>query len=128
MTAEAVLVRAPADDALIAELRSLLGERLSTAAAVREHHGKDESYHPVHPPDAVAFVQSTEEVAAVVSACARHDTPVIPFGTGTSLEGGVAALRGGVCIDMSGMNAILRVSSQDLAAPSPSGRVSPASG
>ncbi len=114
MTAEAVLARAPADAALIAELRSLLGERLSTAAAVREHHGKDESYHPVDPPDAVAFVQSTEEVAAVVAACARHDTPVIPFGTGTSLEGGVAALRGGVCIDMSGMNAILRVSPEDL--------------
>ena len=94
MTAEAVLSRAPADAALIAELRSLLGERLSTAAAVREHHGKDESYHPVDPPDAVAFVQGTEEVAAVVSACARYNTPVIPFGTGTSLEGGVAALRG----------------------------------
>ena len=66
MTAEAVLARTPADAALIAELRDLLGERLSTAAAVREHHGKDESYHPVDPPDAVAFVQSTEEVAAVV--------------------------------------------------------------
>ena len=104
---------APADAALIAELRDLLGERLS-AAAVREHHGKDESYHPVDPPDAVAFVQSTEEVAAVVSACAHHDTPVIPFGTGTSLEGGVAALRGGVCIDLSGMDAILRVSPEDL--------------
>src|SRR3954468_8261037 len=114
MTAEAVLARAPADAALIAELRDLLGERLSTAAAVCEHHGKDASYHPVDPPDAVAFVQSTEEVAAVVSACARHDTPVIPFGTGTSLEGGVAALRGGVCIDLSGMNAILRVSPEDM--------------
>src|SRR3954452_6167498 len=114
MTSEAVIARAPADAGLIAELRDLLGERLSTAAAVREHHGKDESYHPVYPPDAVAFVQSTEEVAAVVAACARHDTPVIPFGTGTSLEGGVAALRGGVCIDLSGMNEILRVSPEDL--------------
>src|SRR3954463_13931354 len=114
MTAEAVLARVSADAALIAELRDLLGERLSTAAAVREHHGKDESYHPVDPPDAVAFVQSTEEVATVVAACARHKTPVIPFGTGTSLEGGVAALRGGICIDLSGMDAILRVSPEDL--------------
>src|SRR4051795_13132851 len=114
MIAEAALARVPADAALIAELRDLLGERLSTAAAVREHHGKDESYHPIDPPDAVAFVQSTEEVATVVAACARHKTPVIPFGTGTSLEGGVAALRGGICIDLSGMDAILRVSPEDL--------------
>ncbi|EWY38205.1 2-hydroxy-acid oxidase [Skermanella stibiiresistens SB22] len=114
MTAHAVQARAPAAEALIEELRGLLGDRLSTSAAVREHHGKDESYHPVVPPDAVAFVQSTEEVAAVVAACARHDTPVIPFGTGTSLEGGVAALHGGVCIDLSGMNAVLRVSPEDL--------------
>jgi D-lactate dehydrogenase (cytochrome) len=99
---------------LIEELRNLLGDRLSTASAVREHHGKDESYHPNHPPDAVAFVRSTEEVAAVVRACARRGVPVIPFGTGTSLEGGVAALRGGVCIDLSGMDRILRVGAEDL--------------
>jgi D-lactate dehydrogenase (cytochrome) len=99
---------------LIEELRNLLGDRLSTAGAVREHHGKDESYHPNHPPDAVAFVRSTEEVAAVVRACARRGVPVIPFGTGTSLEGGVAALRGGVCIDLSGMDRILRVGAEDL--------------
>jgi D-lactate dehydrogenase (cytochrome) len=99
---------------LIEDLRNLLGDRLSTAGAVREHHGKDESYHPNHPPDAVAFVRSTEEVAAVVRACARRGVPVIPFGTGTSLEGGVAALRGGVCIDLSGMDRILRVGAEDL--------------
>ncbi|MGQ9365392.1 FAD-binding oxidoreductase [Azospirillum sp. ST 5-10] len=105
--------RAPGEAAL-AELRALLGERLSTSGAVREHHGKDESYHPVCPPDAVAFARSTEEVSAIVKVCARHKVPVIPFGTGTSLEGGVAALQGGVSIDVSGMNAILRVSPEDL--------------
>nr|WP_207476842.1 FAD-linked oxidase C-terminal domain-containing protein [Arenibaculum pallidiluteum] len=96
------------------ELRGLLGERLSTAAAVCAHHGKDESYHPVVPPDAVAFLESTEEAARAVAICARHGVPVIPFGTGTSLEGGVAALQGGVCLDVSGMRAILRLSPEDL--------------
>lgn len=98
----------------LAELRALLGDRLSTAAAVREQHGRDESYHAPHPPDAVAFAASTEEVSAIVKVCARHGTPVIPFGTGTSLEGHVAALQGGVCIDVSGMNAILEVRPEDM--------------
>ena len=64
--------------------------------------------------DAVAFVHSTEEVAAIVSLCAEYQTPIIAFGTGTSLEGHVAALRGGVCIDLSQMNAILSVQAEDL--------------
>jgi len=99
---------------LEAELRALLGDRLSTSMAVREQHGRDESYHPVVPPDAVAFVLSTAEASAVASACFRHRTPMVPFGTGTALEGGVAALRGGVCIDVSGMDRVLRVSPEDL--------------
>jgi len=101
-------------DPLIAELRELLGERLSTAEAVCQQHGKDESFHEVAAPDAVAFAASTEEVAAIVTACARHKTPVIPYGTGTSLEGHVQALHGGVCIDLSQMNAILQVNAEDL--------------
>jgi len=103
-----------ADDPLIAALRALLGERLSTARAVREHHGKDSSYHAMEMPDAVAFAESTEEVAAIVKLCAAHKVPVIPFGTGTSLEGQVQAAQGGVCIDLSGMNAILEVNESDL--------------
>ncbi len=95
-------------------LRSLLGDRLSTSAAVREQHGKDESYHPSAAPDAVAFAQSTEEVAEIVRICAAHKLPVIAFGTGTSLEGHVAALRGGVCIDVSGMDQVLEVNAEDL--------------
>jgi D-lactate dehydrogenase (cytochrome) len=100
--------------ALFAELTNLLGDRLSTAAAVREHHGKDESYHKPAPPDAVAFAASTVEVSEIVKICGRYETPVIPFGTGTSLEGHVAALLGGVCIDMGGMDEILSVNAEDL--------------
>ncbi|WP_298369191.1 FAD-linked oxidase C-terminal domain-containing protein [Azospirillum sp.] len=97
-----------------AELTALLGERFSTSGPVREHHGKDESYHTPFPPDGVAFALSTEEVSAIIKICAKHKLPIIPFGTGTSLEGGIAALRGGVTIDVSGMNSILRVSPDDL--------------
>ena len=101
-------------DAAIAELKALLGERLSTAKAVREQHGRDESYHAPAPPDAVAFARSTEEVSAIVQICARHKVPMIPYGTGTSLEGHVAALRGGVSIDVSQMNQVLEVNVEDL--------------
>ncbi len=99
---------------MIAELRALLGDRFSTAAAVRDHHSRGESYLPPHPPDAVAFPETTEEVHDIVTACARHRTPMVPFGAGTSLEGHVAALQGGVCVDMSRMNRIRRVSPEDM--------------
>ena len=101
-------------DAVIASLHQLLGERLSTAAPVREKHGKDASYHPCVPPDAVAFAQSTEEVSEIVKICAQHKVPVIPFGSGTGLEGHIVALRGGVCLDISRMNRILQVRPTDL--------------
>jgi D-lactate dehydrogenase (cytochrome) len=106
--------RAPLNPALLASLQQRLGDRLSTSAAICEQHGKDESYHAPHAPDAVAFVESTEEVAAIVGVCAQYQTPVIAFGTGTSLEGHVAALRGGVCIDLSRMNRVIRVNAEDL--------------
>jgi D-lactate dehydrogenase (cytochrome) len=104
----------PSREPLLAELRARLGDRLSTAAAICRQHGKDESYHPAHPPDAVAFPRSSEEVAEIVKLCALHKTPVIAFGTGTSLEGHVAALRGGVTIDTAQMNRILQVNAEDL--------------
>ena len=113
MSAPAVK-RHPPDPLLHAALRELLGERLSTSPAICAQHGKDESYHPAHAPDAVAFPHSTEEVAAIVRLCAEHKTPVIAFGTGTSLEGHVAALRGGISVDMTQMNQILRVNAEDL--------------
>jgi D-lactate dehydrogenase (cytochrome) len=109
-----ILVREPLNPALLAALRQRLGDRLSTSAAVCDQHGKDESYHQPHSPDAVAFVQSTDEVAEIVRFCAQYKTPIVPFGTGTSLEGHVAALKGGVCIDLSQMNHILRVGAEDL--------------
>jgi D-lactate dehydrogenase (cytochrome) len=103
-----------ARQAAIESLQQLLGDRLSTDSSMRERHGKDASYHPCVPPDAVAFAQSTEEVSEIVKVCGRHKVPIIPFGSGTGLEGNVAALRGGVCIDISRMNRILRVSVGDL--------------
>jgi D-lactate dehydrogenase (cytochrome) len=101
-------------DAVIAALRPRFGDRLSTAQAVRDQHGRDESWHAPAPPDAVVFAESVEEVQAVVRACAQERVPVIPFGTGTSLEGHIAALRGGVCLDVSRMNRILRLSPEDM--------------
>ncbi len=101
-------------DPLIEALRALLGDRLSTAQAVREHHGQDASYHAMEAPDAVAFAETTEEVSAIVKLCAEHKRPVIAFGTGTSLEGQVQAAQGGVCIDLSNMKAILEVNEADL--------------
>src|SRR4051794_21642981 len=114
MSASAAPRHSPLDGSLLASLRELLGARISTSAAVCAHHGKDESYHMPHAPDAVAFAHSTDEVSAIVKLCAEYKTPVIAFGAGTSLEGHVAALAGGISIDMSEMNRILRVNAQDL--------------
>lgn len=96
------------------ELRALLGERLSTSPSVRKQHGHGESYHAGAAPDAVAFVESTDEVSAVLAACDRARVPVVPFGAGTSLEGGVCAVHGGVSLDLSGMSHVLRVNIDDL--------------
>ena len=102
------------DDELLAVLRQIVGERLTTTAAILDRHGRDESFHPSMPPDAVVFAHATDEVSRVVTACAARGVPIIPFGTGTSLEGHVAALQGGVCVDMSEMNQILAVNAEDL--------------
>ena len=102
------------DQSVVAELHALLGDRVSTSPAVREHHGKDESYFPYAPPDAVVFPHSTGEVRDVVDICRRHRVPMIPYGVGTSLEGHILAIRGGVCIDMSQMNQVLAVHEEDL--------------
>ena len=99
---------------VIEELRTRYGTRVSTSEAILDQHGRDESYHPSAPPDAVFFAESTEEVADVVGACAAAGVPVIPFGAGTSLEGHVGALRGGVSIDLTGMTKVLEVNSSDL--------------
>jgi len=101
-------------DPCLQELQKLFGERLSMSNSVRQQHGRDESFHASAPPEAVLFAECNEEVAEIVRICVQHQKPIIPFGTGTSLEGHVAALQGGVCLDVSGMNQVLEVNENDL--------------
>jgi D-lactate dehydrogenase (cytochrome) len=104
----------PLPEALTAALRDRFGDRFSLAAAVREHHGRDESAYPPMPPQAVVFARSTDEVAELVRLAALHRVPVIPYGVGTSLEGHLLAIEGGVSVDLSQMNAVLAVNPEDL--------------
>jgi D-lactate dehydrogenase (cytochrome) len=107
-------VAKPLPEAFVAALAGRFGEQLSTAAAVREHHGRDESAYPPMPPDAVVFARSTEDVAALVALAAEHRVPVIPYGVGSSLEGHLLAIEGGVSVDLSQMNRVLAINSEDL--------------
>lgn len=104
----------PVPQAMLDALRARFGDRCSTALAVREQHGRDESPFHVRPPDAVVYCESTEDVAAVVQLADRHAVPVIPFGVGSSLEGHLLAVQGGISIDLSRMNRVLRVNPEDL--------------
>jgi len=99
---------------IIDTLRSFLGDRVSTADAVRDHHSHAESWHAPARPDAVVFPLSTDEVSATVRACAAARVPMVPFGMGSSLEGHVNAVKGGVSIDLTRMTRVLRVSQDDL--------------
>ena len=101
-------------DALIEALKAHFGERCSTALAVREQHGKDESAFTAPPPSAVVFAESTADVAAAVKLAAQYNVPVIPFGVGSSLEGHLLAVQGGISIDVSRMNQVLRINAEDL--------------
>ena len=101
-------------EAAIAELKSLLGRRASDAEVVREHHSHGESYHAPALPDVVCSPQTTEEVSAILKISAKYGVPVIPFGGGTSMEGQVNAIYGGISVDMREMNKILLISPQDL--------------
>lgn len=97
-----------------AKLQARFQERCSVNDDVRDRHGRGESWHPVARPDAVVFPQTTEEVSEIVRLCADHGTPIIPFGAGTSLEGQVQAMRGGVCLDLSQMNDIVAIHAEDM--------------
>jgi D-lactate dehydrogenase (cytochrome) len=101
-------------DEAITRIREILGDRLSLSPSVREHHGTDTSWHRPHPPDAVAFAHSTEEVSRIVRVCAELAVPIVPYGVGSSVEGHVSAIRGGICIDLNEMNRILAVHAEDL--------------
>ncbi len=102
------------DPALHSELERLLGDRVTVSAAIREHHGQGEAYPGSFPPDAVVFPRTTDEVSRIAALCSRHRTPMVAWGAGTSLEGHVAAIKGGVTVDLSGMDTVLRISPEDL--------------
>jgi len=100
--------------ALLSALQSRFGDRVSTSQAMREHHGRDESSYDPMLPDAVVFAQTIDDVAAAVQLCNQHRFPVIAYGTGTSLEGHILAVQGGLSIDLSQMNQVVALNAEDL--------------
>jgi D-lactate dehydrogenase (cytochrome) len=107
-------LRRPFPAELLAALKSAFGERVSVAEAVRAHHGRDESPFDPQLPDAVVYARSAADVQRVVRLCSQHDVPVIPYGNGSSLEGHLLAVQGGVSIDLSEMNRVLSINAEDL--------------
>jgi D-lactate dehydrogenase (cytochrome) len=101
---------------LLGALRQRFGSRCSTGESQRLQHGRDESSHDPAPPDAVVFAECADDVIAVVRACAAHRTPLIPYGVGSSLEGHLLAVQGGISLDLSGMNKVLAINPEDLSA------------
>ncbi|MFL6696205.1 MAG: FAD-binding oxidoreductase [Vitreoscilla sp.] len=108
------LLPRPMPAAMIDALRSRFGERFVTSLAVREQHGRDESPFDAPPPEAVVFCESTEEVAFVITVASEHRVPVIPYGAGSSLEGHLLAVQGGVSVDVSRMDRVLQLDADDL--------------
>src|ERR1700750_2413535 len=111
-----VLQKKPLPPAFADALAARFGDRFSTKEAVRAHHGKDESAFDPMLPDAVVFAHTTGEVAQVVKLCSEHDVPVIAYGTGSSLEGHLLPIRGGISLDLSEMKAVLSINPEDLTA------------
>jgi len=101
-------------DAAIDALRVALGSKVDVGASMREQHGVDEGWHDGAAPDAVVFAESTDDVVTVVRTCAEHCFPLIPFGVGTSLEGHVAAIHGGISLDLSRLQRVVEVNVDDL--------------
>ena len=108
------IMRRPFPTELLAELTAAFGDRVSASDAVRAHHGRDESPFDPQLPDAVVFARNTGDVQTVVRLCARHGVPIIPYGNGSSLEGQLLAVQGGVSIDLSEMNRVLSIDAEDL--------------
>jgi len=107
------VLRKPLPADFVMQLQNRFGDRFSIAQAVREHHGKDESAYPAMLPDAVVFALTTQEVVAVVTLCNQFQVPLIPYGAGSSLEGHLLAIEGGVSLDVSGMNQIISLDAED---------------
>uniref|UniRef100_A0A8C5EIS9 Probable D-lactate dehydrogenase, mitochondrial n=1 Tax=Gouania willdenowi TaxID=441366 RepID=A0A8C5EIS9_GOUWI len=102
-------------DGVLPSFRSVCGEDgVSLSEAIREQHGKDESVHKCCPPDVVVFPRSVDEVSALAKICHMHCLPIIPFGTGTGLEGGVGAMKGGVCFSLRNMDQVLDLHVEDF--------------
>ena len=99
---------------VIAAAREFLGDRMSTNAALREQHSHGEDTQPPVMPDAVAFIESGAEAARLLALCHAHHVPVVPFGAGTSLEGHVTPVRGGISVDLARMNRVLQVNAADM--------------
>jgi D-lactate dehydrogenase (cytochrome) len=114
MTQSTAVARREAPAALLDALRDRFGDRFTTARSIREHHGKDESHFAPAAPDAVVYPTSTEEVATAVKLCAAHDTPIIAFGAGSSLEGHILAIAGGIAIDLTKMDRLIALNADDL--------------
>lgn len=107
-------------DAIPAALKdavsALFGDRFTIAGAVREHHGRDESPFEVAAPDAVVFARTTKEVSQLLALANTHRVPVIPYGAGSSVEGQILAIHGGISLDLSQMNRVLRIDEDDMTA------------
>ncbi len=101
-------------DTVIAEARAFLGERITTSSGHRDHHSHGQDTQPPVLPDAVAFIETSEEAARLLALCNAHSVPVVPYGTGTSLEGHVTPVRGGITFDLSRMTAVLEVNAADM--------------
>jgi len=108
--------RVAASPPALAELRARFGPQCSLARAVREHHGRDESPLDVPPPDAVVYAHSHDDVVDAVRIAARHGLPLVPFGAGSSLEGHVLAIAGGVSLDLSRLDRVIAIDTEDLSA------------
>src|SRR5436190_23206979 len=108
------VLSAAARDALVSDLRAVIGDRATTNATQLDHHSHGESWHDHAPPDVVVFPSNTDEASALMTIAAHHRAPVIPFGIGSSLEGHVNAFSGGMSIDFSRMNRVLQVNADDL--------------
>jgi D-lactate dehydrogenase (cytochrome) len=106
-------LRRPLPAEMSEALRARFGDRFSIANAVRDHHGNDESPYPSMLPDGVVFAQSTEDVVAVVNLCNQHGVPLIAYGAGSSLEGHILAIEGGISLDMTQMNKIVVLHAED---------------